>query len=68
MCIGLVEVQKYENENNAPRDFKMAAEKHAFCWIYSLLKKNQNQLEGYVYNVNVNFMLVQSLTWVNTCL
>ena len=51
MCIGLVEVQKYENENNAPRDFEMAAEKHAFCWIYSLLKKNTNQIEGYVYCV-----------------
>ena len=68
MCIGLVGMQKHENEKNSPRDFKMAAKKHAFCWIYYLLKKNPNQLEGYVYNVNVNFMLVQSLTWVNTCL
>ena len=68
MCIGLVGMQKHENEKNSPRDFKMAAKKHAFCWIYSLLKKNPNQLEGYVYNVNVNFLLVQSLTWVNACL
>ena len=31
MCIGLVGMQKHENEKNSPRDFKMAAKKHAFC-------------------------------------
>ena len=51
-----------------PAVFKWWPINMVFNRVYSIIKQNPNQDCGYVCNVDMDFSLEQSLTWVNTCL